>query len=1413
MSDRERLLELDSRRGEPLRLSPTDISQYIRLDQCRRFLRLRLLQRNADLAFLHAWEAQAQSPPTLLTQSGKRFEHLAENAIGAIASTVSCREEDRRRRGVSTDHDLLIATARELKPGARVVLFQPTLEVEINGWALKGIADAVDLQGLPGRRVSAFIVDFKSSTAARMEHRLQVAFYREMLATLFAGAGIDTECSLGILYRGAAHQSDGEEHPILALQRQDALATFGVEGFLERIEDPGALQRHVWSLVLGDPSEARRNLATPFDQLPFHLNYVCDGCLYNQFCLRQCAETDNLSLVPLLETEEKLALVDAGLRRSAELAAIPIPAEAQSEAYRQLAEIPALGVHLEDIVYRARSYRRSKGDDYPRQEWLPDGRQSSLPLCTAEVHPNLVRVFIDVEHDYLHDRVYLLGALVSGAEAGEERPERRRAILHIAAGSPADDAIEAELLRGWIRETIAAIAEVAAPDEEGQPRAPIHLIFYDSYDQRVLLAALGRHLNGVFGATPLYDFVSQLAAYTSPVLTVLRDDIRAQKAYPLLCQSLQSVARYLRFPWDAERPLTQIFRERYFDVAGRFDEGAIPEGDASPWYTKRSRFSSQLPLEYAYTAWDDLPEPEPSDPLQPFRDVTLDDLRALHETRLEAIAHIAGALQANRWAMKQSFDLSKLSTFEDVATSYAEALDEFITIERHVELAGWKLARSVAPERRVLAGDTLLVRYHEEDQEPEWAAYNRALFDYCAEPQPEGAKPPARPTGPLRYRLRVDVGDAACSIEHALSLWTPEPGGRVVISSRWKTDSRKPQEERVPFSPTVRQLLTGAGAIIEEVVVDRAVGGEVEAFIDVEVTAFGGKQTEFVFNQPFRGFEPGALHTIDPSPTDRYGSFQRTVVQGLKEGQRNALFDRLTGEEPASLDPDGRFVAGQRRFLEGLDALAAAGRMHGFEEGKRRLIGRLAEAPSLLVQGPPGTGKSLTAAYAILARLQGAMAAEQEYRVIVACKTHAAVDELLSKLIEVRERLASLRAADPALWDRHFDLRLLDVPCFRFEGKSDPPAGAIPLARRERSGSRPEEPIGEAPHCIVAAGLAGVYRMAKERVGGSKKRTIFDQRWANLLVLDEASQINLPEAIMGALALRDSGQLIVIGDHRQMPPIVRNDWEREVRRTFALFRSYESLFLTLRGLLPEEHQIRFEESFRVHADIAEFLRQGIYRKDGIAYFSRKREVLPVIPANDDFVAAVLEPRHPLTVVVHDETSSQQRNAFEEELMRPVLEALAAADFDARTGLGVVVPHTAQRAALREGVPALVERDPETGVIMRSAVDTVERFQGSERIAIVVGATESDPLYLLLSGKFLLDPRRLNVAISRAKQKLILVGSRTIFDLFATDEEVFAAAQLWKDLLERTCTMQLWQGERHGHHVTVRGNPSTVARGN
>jgi superfamily I DNA and/or RNA helicase len=277
------------------------------------------------------------------------------------------------------------------------------------------------------------------------------------------------------------------------------------------------------------------------------------------------------------------------------------------------------------------------------------------------------------------------------------------------------------------------------------------------------------------------------------------------------------------------------------------------------------------------------------------------------------------------------------------------------------------------------------------------------------------------------------------------------------------------------------------------------------------------------------------------------------------------------------------------------------------------------------------------------------------------------------------------------------------VPLIRLH-RPPPTDGIVQLRQkrqRQTDAPRDTDVIAGSRWCVIGTTPGGVYRMLKNRWN-----TLVGHQFCDCLVLDEASQMNLPEAMMAALALKDDAPLIVVGDHRQMPPIVKHDWASEARRTFQEFRTYESLFRTLVPLpMP---LIQFEESFRLHADMAEFFRREVYAQDGIAYFSQREQTLPASEHPDPFIASILRPEQTMVVVIHDEEESIVRNSFEQGLITAILEALAAPPYDleAEHGLGVVVPHRAQRAALQQAVPRLNVVDPLTGEVVHSAVDTV-----------------------------------------------------------------------------------------------------------
>jgi superfamily I DNA and/or RNA helicase len=323
----------------------------------------------------------------------------------------------------------------------------------------------------------------------------------------------------------------------------------------------------------------------------------------------------------------------------------------------------------------------------------------------------------------------------------------------------------------------------------------------------------------------------------------------------------------------------------------------------------------------------------------------------------------------------------------------------------------------------------------------------------------------------------------------------------------------------------------------------------------------------------------------------------------------------------------------------------------------------------------------------------------------------------------------------------------------------------------------------------------------------SKAWTDGDPTW-DMLIVDEASQMSLPEFLVAGVGLKPDGRMIVVGDHRQMPPIIKANWEQGEIVAVDPHAAYRSVFDTIRSSPQPKAEIKFSESFRIHRDVAEYLRREVYQLDQIDFFSEKDPIFTSAAASG-FARAVLQSPQPLILVTHNERDSQQRNALELELTETILGAIHC--LEDRPKLGVVVPHRAQRAALRKRLLELTGDEE-----LASSVDTIERFQGNERDIIIYSATESDPAYLRDTGTFLFDPRRLTVAISRATHKLIVIAAETVFEYLPRDEESLENSAIWRNLREYACPDVAWQGELDGHGVTVRrsvalGRPDQIER--
>jgi superfamily I DNA and/or RNA helicase len=207
-----------------------------------------------------------------------------------------------------------------------------------------------------------------------------------------------------------------------------------------------------------------------------------------------------------------------------------------------------------------------------------------------------------------------------------------------------------------------------------------------------------------------------------------------------------------------------------------------------------------------------------------------------------------------------------------------------------------------------------------------------------------------------------------------------------------------------------------------------------------------------------------------------------------------------------------------------------------------------------------------------------------------------------------------------------------------------------------------------------------------------------------------------------------------VGDDQQLPPVVQSE---EAAR--------EGLSLSPFALLRPEAQAhgafaRLHEQFRMHEAVAAWPNEAFY--DGVltAHSTVAQHRLP--PARRFDGHPIVDRDLPIVVVDSGSSATAEVEA-----------AVLAAVLLARSGvpesqIGVVAPFRAIVAAARR----LLEAEPEAG---GCTVDTVDRFQGGQREAMIV--------CLGLSGidrrthAFVDDPRRLNVAFTRARAKLVVIG--------------------------------------------------------
>lgn len=364
-----------------------------------------------------------------------------------------------------------------------------------------------------------------------------------------------------------------------------------------------------------------------------------------------------------------------------------------------------------------------------------------------------------------------------------------------------------------------------------------------------------------------------------------------------------------------------------------------------------------------------------------------------------------------------------------------------------------------------------------------------------------------------------------------------------------------------------------------------------------------------------------------------------------------------------------------------------------------------------LIQGPPGTGKTHTLSQLIIEMIN------QGKRVLLSAFTHRSIDNVLLKLVEEGFtnfiRIGSHEAVDQEL---HHYLVQEKISDFTIDDS---------LKIRQFIESIP---------LIACSSISAV------------NNPIINHLSFDISVVDEAGQ--LTEA--GTVAIiSNSDKFILVGDHKQLPPVIQNEEAKKSGLAKSLFERLIDINLENR----DDVLVTLEEQYRMNTNIMQYSSKNFYNfklkaNENIANqkLTFKKDI-----SNSKYFD-ILNPENNMVFVDFKGKCNFKVN-FEQA--KEIIEIISEFSKYGILGekIGIIAPFRAQVAEIKRNIFALHSEN-----LNKVTVDTVDRFQGSDRDIIIFSSVISDDKNL---SDFFTDYRRINVSVTRAKKKFIMLGSKDI----------------------------------------------------
>jgi hypothetical protein len=459
-----------------------------------------------------------------------------------------------------------------------------------------------------------------------------------------------------------------------------------------------------------------------------------------------------------------------------------------------------------------------------------------------------------------------------------------------------------------------------------------------------------------------------------------------------------------------------------------------------------------------------------------------------------------------------------------------------------------------------------------------------------------------------------------------------------------------------------------------------------------------------------------------------------------------------------------------------------------------------------VIWGPPGTGKTDTLVALLHSIIIEAQKKTRSRKILITGPNYRAVEELADRLLNNLDSdpnchakmfwaySASREPRHPRKTNTHIDAKAVTLNSM---------TSNLEAQNLRKSLTNPNE-------VTILATTAHAINKVVNLVHGRDCEPI--QEMFDFVVIDESSQVPVTLAMQALAVLTEEAQLVVAGDHLQMPPIARLDPPKNAEYLVGSIQTY---------LLKRFPNIKKQElliNYRSNQDLVDFAKTLGYPAELNAHVKDRRleninnitTVVDSLPDKLPKTAAykeLLDPTRKVTALIHDDVVSSQANEVEAKLVAGLAfclrhtmakqlypqtdgEAVTAFTDDEffQFGLGVVTPHKAQKAlVLKELMILFPEASPQ---LIFEAVDTVERFQGGERQTIIVSFGVGDLDIIEGEEAFLLQMERTNVAVSRAKAKCIVLMPKALAYYLPTDDKVTKTAKAIKSYIEEFCVNRI-----------------------